>query len=61
MEEFMSISEVGKMLNLSNRTILLYIRSGKIPSMKLNRAYRIRKSDVLALFKIQKTKSAKED
>lgn len=50
MPEFLSVKEVADLLRLSERTIITYIRSGKIPAANAGRTYRIRKSDIDALF-----------
>lgn len=54
MPEFLSIKEVAELLRLNERTILGYVRSGKIPAANVGRTYRIRKSDIDALFIQQK-------
>lgn len=60
MPEFLSIKEVAELLRLNERTILAYVRSGKIPAANVGRTYRIRKSDIDALFIKQKEEKSNE-
>lgn len=57
MPEFLSIKEVAELLRLNERTILGYVRSGKIPAANVGRTYRIRKADIDALFIQRKAKT----
>lgn len=45
-KEFYTPEEVAEILQLHQQTILLYIKSGKLPAMRLNKGYRVKKTDL---------------
>ena len=47
--EFLTITEVAHMLNLSTTTIWRHVRRGDLKAVKIGRSYRIRRSDLDAL------------
>ena len=46
MEQYYSIEEISKRLNLSQKTIRRHISSGKLNSFKIGGVYRIKESDI---------------
>lgn len=49
-----TLQEVADMLNVSNRTVRNWIKSGKLPAMKIVRQYRITKEDLAAFIQDSK-------
>jgi chromosome partitioning protein len=49
MDKFLTTDQVAKRLNLHQNTIIRYIRSGKLPAVKVGKSYRIKESVVEAL------------
>lgn len=47
--EFLTISEIAKMLHLSPTTIWRQIKRGELRALKIGKSYRIRRSDFEAL------------
>jgi len=45
-EQFLTVEQVSKILQLHPFTILKYIKQGKLSGVKLGRRYRLKKSDV---------------
>lgn len=48
-QEFLSLSEIGKRLEVSPQTLREWIRRGMLPAVKIGRAFRVRREDVEAL------------
>jgi excisionase family DNA binding protein len=46
MGKLLSVKEVASILGLSKAVILRYIRSGTLPAIRLERAYRIDEKDL---------------
>jgi len=59
MEDFLSISEVAKKLNLSQKTIRRHIASGKITAYQIGNVYRIKEKDINSYLKKNATSSRK--
>ncbi len=49
--DIVSIDDVCKMLRISKQSAYMLIRSGELPAKRIGRIYRIRKADVISLFK----------
>lgn len=49
-----TLQEVADMLNVSNRTVRNWIKSGKLPAIKIVRQYRITKEDLEAFIQDSK-------
>lgn len=49
--EFLTISDVAELLQLSTTTIWRHIRTGKIKAIKIGRSYRIRRTDLEAMLR----------
>ena len=49
-----TLQEVADMLNVSNRTVRNWIKSGKLPALKIVRQYRITKEDLAAFIQDSK-------
>jgi len=49
MDKFLTTDQVAKRLNLHQNTVIRYIRSGKLPAVKVGKSYRIKESVVEAL------------
>lgn len=47
--EFLTISDVAGLLQLSSTTICRHIRAGRIKAIKIGRSYRIRRADFEAM------------
>lgn len=50
MPTLISVKEAADYLRLDQKTIISYIKKGKIPAANVGRTYRIRKADIDALF-----------
>ncbi len=48
--KFLSVEEVSAMLRISPQTIRKHIREGKLPAARIGAKWRMRKSDLEALF-----------
>lgn len=48
--EFLSVEEVSAMLRISPQTIRKHIREGKLPAARFGHFWRVRRSDLEALF-----------
>src|SRR5436305_696850 len=48
MEKFLTTDEVAQRLHLHQNTVIRYIRDGKLPAVKVGKAYRIKDSVVTA-------------
>jgi excisionase family DNA binding protein len=48
--EFLRVEEVATMLRISPQTIRRYIREGKLPAVRFGHFWRVRRSDLEALF-----------
>lgn len=53
-EEFLSIEDAAKLLNLDYKTIYKFVRSGEIPAARIGRIYRIKRSDLDDFFERSK-------
>jgi excisionase family DNA binding protein len=51
MEHLLTIKEIAEKLNVTPKTIYLWVHQGKIPFMKINTIYRFDLSDVLKKLK----------
>lgn len=51
--EILTLQEAAQLLKVSYGTIRNWIRRGKIPALKEDRTYRIKKSDIEKRFKKQ--------
>lgn len=49
--DIVNVDDVCKMLRISKNTVYMLIRSGELPAKRIGRIYRIRKADVILLFK----------
>ena len=56
-DEFLTIREVAHLLKLSEATIRKWCREGRLPALKLGKAYRIRRSDIDRLFEQARKKT----
>ena len=56
-DEFLTIREVAQLLKLSEATIRKWCREGRLPALKLGKAYRIRRSDIDRLFEQARKKT----
>ena len=45
MEQFITITEISKMLNLNKRTVMTKVKKGIIPAYKVGKVYRIKMTD----------------
>ncbi|MFH1720777.1 MAG: helix-turn-helix domain-containing protein [Patescibacteria group bacterium] len=54
-EQFLTVEQVSKVLQLHPFTVLKYIKQEKLKGIKLGRRYRIKKSDVNAFLGLDKT------
>lgn len=45
--KFYTISEVGKMLGISDKTVRLYVREGKIAGRKIGKEWYITRKEIL--------------
>lgn len=45
-EQFLTVEQVSKILQLHPYTVLKYIKDGRLRGVKLGRRYRLKKSDV---------------
>ncbi|HXF81319.1 MAG TPA: helix-turn-helix domain-containing protein [bacterium] len=53
MTELLTVEQVAAYLQLNRLTVYRYIREGRLPAIKLGKAYRIRKADVEAFLESQ--------
>ena len=53
-EEYYSIDEVAKMLNVAYLTVYRWVRSGKLKAVRAGKQYRIKKTDLDKFTKIKK-------
>lgn len=53
--DYISTKDVAKMLNVSPTTITYYIRTKKLPAIKLGKSYQISKSDLITFLESRKT------
>lgn len=49
--DVVKVSEVCRMLQISKKSVYMLIQSGELPARRIGRVYRIRKADVILLFK----------
>lgn len=62
-DQFLTVEQVSKTLQLHPYTVLKYIKEGKLRGVKLGRMYRLKKSDVEAFLEkngLGKSKEEKE-
>lgn len=45
-EPLLTVSEVARMMRVSNMTVYRLIKSGELPALRVGKNYRIRNSDV---------------
>lgn len=45
-EEYIPVAAVAKLLNVSRTTVWNWIKTGKIPAIRIGRNYRIKAADV---------------
>jgi excisionase family DNA binding protein len=45
LREFLTIDEVAKELRVNRRTVMRWIKSGKLPALQVGKNYRISKTD----------------
>ena len=60
-EQFLTVEQVSKILQLHPYTVLKYIKDGKLRGMKLGRRYRLKKSDVDEFLERNGFEKTKED
>ena len=48
--EFLSVEDVSAMLRITPQTIRRHIREGKLPAARFGRFWRVRRTDLEALF-----------
>jgi len=53
LREFLTIDEVARELRVNRRTVMRWIRSGKLPALQVGRNYRILKTDYQEFLKSQ--------
>lgn len=56
MDKFLTVGDVSKRLQIHWQTVLSYIKSGKLPALKLGRGYRIDPKDFAKFIERNKTK-----
>jgi excisionase family DNA binding protein len=56
MPELLTVEQVAAYLQLNRLTVYRYIREGRLPAVKLGKAYRIRQADVEAFLESQKVR-----
>jgi excisionase family DNA binding protein len=49
LEEVFTPKEVAKALKLSEKTVLQYLREGRLPGFRVGKHWRVRHSDLVAL------------
>lgn len=60
MREFFSVTEVAKLLNVSNSAVLYHIKSGHLKAVQVGKIYIIAKDDFADFLKIQKNKTKRK-
>ena len=55
MEKYYTIDEVAELLKVSKMTLYRYIKSKKLPAIKLGKEYRVSASDLQAFLDSNKT------
>ena len=57
-KEFLTPQEVAELLGVSRRTITNWIKTGKLPALKIGRTVRIKREALLALSEPPKERAA---
>lgn len=60
-DQFLTVEQVSKTLQLHPYTVLKYIKEGKLRGVKLGRMYRLKKSDVEAFLEKNGLGKSKEE
>ena len=50
-KEYLTTEDIARHLDISVATVRRYIRTGKLPAVRLERAYRVRREDFEAFLK----------
>ena len=60
MEKLLTLKETAKILRVSERTIMRYLKSGKLKASKVGR-WRIKESDLEKFLKVNSNQTIKKD
>lgn len=52
---YLRVCEVASLVNVSPDSVTRWIRSGRLPALKLGRYYRVRREDALRLLEVART------
>ena len=59
--EVLTAKELAELLRVDTRTIITYIKEGKIPALQVGKQYRIVKQNIIYLFKSLSSPSTSEE
>ena len=59
--EVLTAKELAELLRVDTRTIITYIKEGKIPALQVGKHYRIVKQNIIYLFKSLSSPSTSEE
>ena len=60
-KEYLTTEDIARHLDISEATVRRYIRTGKLPAVRLERAYRIRREDFERFLKEREVRAENEN